>query len=226
MTPKFTHSWNPSEEDALAIQIDLSKKVIAQDKFDSEICLVAGVDVAYSKQGDEVFAAVVIIEAKTLSLVETKTAADVAKFPYIPGLFSFREIPAILKALSQVERTPDLIVCDAQGLAHPRRFGLASHLGVLFDIPTIGCAKTRLIGESTFIPKTRSEFAPLLDGNETIGRVLCTQNGVKPLYVSIGHRISLDSACQWILRLAAQYRLPETTRKANEIVNNLRHSSV
>jgi deoxyribonuclease V len=221
--PQTPHSWTLSEEQAFAIQTELSKKIILGDRFNQDVNLVAGVDVAYSKCSNQLFAAVVIIEANTLSVVETRTAEDRATFPYVPGLFSFRELPVVLNAMAQIQRIPDLIVCDAQGAAHPRRFGLASHLGVLLDMPTIGCAKTRLFGESKFVPTKRGEYASLLDQEEVVGIALCTQNGVKPLYVSVGHKISLDSARQWILRLSPRYRLPETTRKANEIANNLRH---
>lgn len=226
MTPKFAHSWNLSEQEAITLQVELSSKVVTGDRFDREVSLVAGVDVAYSKQDDHIYAAAVVLDAATLSVVETKTTTDRVNFPYIPGLFSFREIPAIVKVLSLVEKAPDLIVCDGQGVAHPRYFGLASHLGVLFETPTIGCAKTRFFGNSTASPQKRGDYVPMLNGQEIIGSKLCTQDGVKPVYVSIGHRISLESARQWVLKLAPHYRLPETTRLANETVNVLRQSAL
>lgn len=225
MTPKFTHSWSLSGEEAIALQVELSGKVVTEDRFDGEVSLVAGVDLAYSKEDDHLYAAVVVLDAATLSVVETKTATGRATFPYIPGLFSFREIPAILEVLSRVEKTPGLIVCDGQGIAHPRRFGLASHLGVLLDIPTIGCAKTQFFGVSTATPQKRGDYVPMQDGEEIIGSELCTQDGVKPVYVSIGNRISLETARQWVHKLAPRYRLPETTRQANEAVNLLRQSA-
>ena len=224
--PRLEHSWILSEENAVALQIELSKTVITNDRFNRDINLVAGVDVAYSKCDNRIYSAVVILAAATLAVVEIRTATDVVTFPYIPGLFAFREIPPIIKALSLVENVPDLIVCDGQGIAHPRRFGLASHLGVLFDTPSIGCAKTKLFGESLHTPQKRGEYAELYNGDDVVGCELCTQDGIKPLYVSLGHRISLKSARSWILALAPKYRLPETTRKANETVNLLRNSSL
>jgi deoxyribonuclease V len=140
-------------------------------------------------------------------------------------LFSFREIPVIIEALAKLGREPELVVCDGQGVAHPRRFGLASHLGVLLDVPTIGCAKTRLLGEALRAPKVRGDREPLVVGEEVVGSVLCTQDQVRPLYVSVGHRISLKTACDWVLKLSPKFRLPETTRTANETVSRLRGST-
>ncbi|VAW59629.1 Endonuclease V [hydrothermal vent metagenome] len=217
MKPVISHQWNLSESEALKLQQDLAAKVIKEDQFDT-IRLIAGVDVAYKKDSDKLVAAVVILDADTLNIIEAATAEDVAQFPYIPGLFSFRELPPLVKAFEKLEHTPDLIVCDGQGLAHPRRFGLACHLGVIFDVPTIGCGKTRLLGEHIEPDTTRGATAPLVDNTEVIGNVLRTQNNVKPVYVSIGHRISLATACEWVLKLSPKYRLPETTRQADQEV--------
>ncbi len=216
----ISHPWNIPEDEALKLQKKLASEVVKVDSFD-EIGAIAGVDVAYEKDGDKLFAAVVVLDAQSLQIIETATAADVAQFPYIPGLFSFRELPPICQALSRLKTVPDLIVCDGQGIAHPRRFGLASHLGVLFNIPTIGCGKTRLIGEATEPVNNRGGFAPLVDHDEVVGRVLRTQTGVKPVYISIGHRISIETACDWILKLSPRYRLPETTRYADQQVRQL-----
>ncbi|MEN2775527.1 deoxyribonuclease V [Acetivibrio clariflavus] len=190
MKPVFTHPWNLTESEALILQKDLAKKVIKEDML-SNINYIAGVDVAYAENIDRQIAAVVILNAKTLEVVETSIAEDVTNFPYIPGLFSFRELPSIIKALSTINTKPDLIVCDGQGIAHPRRFGLASHLGVLFDVPTIGCGKTRLHGQAEEPGLKRGDYAPLIDNGEIIGNKLRTQDNIKPVYVSIGHRISL-----------------------------------
>lgn len=217
MRQVITHSWDLNEAQALQLQRELASKVVKVDQL-SEVRLIAGVDVAYEKDGDRLLAAVVVLDAVTLAVVEIATAEDVARFPYIPGLFSFRELPPIIKALEQLQHTPDLIVCDGQGLAHPRRFGLACHLGVLFDIPTIGCGKTRLIGEAEEPGVTRGDYAPLIDRGEIIGNVLRTQTGINPIYVSIGHRISLSIAREWVLKLSPRYRLPETTRAADHTV--------
>lgn len=217
MLPAINHAWDITETEALCLQQKLAAKVIKTDQF-GEIKLVAGVDVAYQKDSDKLVAAVVILNAETLEVVETATAEDTEQFPYIPGLFSFRELPPLIKAFTKLQHTPDLVVCDAQGLAHPRRFGLACHLGVIFDVPTIGCGKTRLQGEYQEPDTSRGALTPLLDNNEVIGNVLRTQTGINPIYVSIGHRISLATACEWVLKLSHKYRLPETTRQADKVV--------
>jgi deoxyribonuclease V len=220
MEPTFTHAWNLSEAEALALQQQLASRVIKNDQL-GDVQLVAGVDVAYDKHSDKLFAAVVILDAQTLQIIETATAEDVARFPYIPGLFSFRELPPIAEALTKLNQTPDLIVCDGQGIAHPRRFGLACHLGIMYNIPTIGCGKTRLIGEADTPDIKRGAYAPLLDNDEVIGSVLRTQDNINPVYVSIGHRVSLQTACEWVLKLSPKYRLPETTRQADQCVKKL-----
>ena len=217
MEPTFTHDWDLSEAEALTLQQQLASCVIKKDQL-GNIQLVAGVDVAYDKHSDKLYAAVVILDAQTLHIVETATAEDVVRFPYIPGLFSFRELPPIAKILAKLDQTPDVIVCDGQGIAHPRRFGLACHLGVMYDIPTIGCGKTRLMGEADTPDTKRGAYAPLLDNDEVIGAVLRTQDNVNPVYVSIGHRVSLQTACEWVLKLSPKYRLPETTRQADQAV--------
>ncbi len=218
MIPKNVHSWELSEDAALKLQSDLSSKVQVDDQLE-EVRYVAGVDVAYEKGSDKLVAAVVVLDASTLGVVETVIAEDVAAFPYVPGLFSFRELPSLIKAFEKLEHTPDLVVCDGQGLAHPRRFGLACHLGVVFDIPTIGCGKSRLLGEANVPGEKRGSFEPLIDNDEIIGNVLRTQDGINPIYVSVGHRVSLETACDWVLRLSSKYRLPETTRMADQAVN-------
>lgn len=218
MKPQIiTHSWNLSEEQALQLQHELATQVITEDCL-GEVKNIAGVDVAYDKTSDKIIAAVVVLDAKTLEVIEQSTAENTAQFPYIPSLFSFRELPSVVEALKNLQITPDLIVCDGQGLAHPRRFGLACHLGVLFDIPTIGCGKTRLIGEYCEPEKNRGAMTPLIDNHEIIGCALRTQDSIKPVYVSIGNRVSLATACAWILKLSTKYRLPETTRAADHLV--------
>ncbi|MGD9247823.1 MAG: deoxyribonuclease V [Desulfobacteraceae bacterium] len=201
------------------MQQELRVKVTMQDQF-KEIRLIAGVDVAYAKHSDTITAAVVIIDAESLTVIETVIAEDKAHFPYIPGLFSFRELPSLIKAFSKLQHKPDLVVCDGQGYAHPRRFGIASHLGVIFDLPTIGCAKSRLLGVHDEPHYKRGATQPLIDENEVIGNVLRTQNRINPIYVSVGHRISFRTACEWVLRLSPKYRLPETTRQADQAVRS------
>ena len=202
---------------AIAAQAAMAVQVVTTDRL-GPVRRVTGVDVAYSPGDDRMACAAVTLDAETLAVLETVTVIGVPAFPYVPGLFSFRELPIVLEALDRLTAPPDLVVCDAQGIAHPRRFGLASHLGVVRDIPTIGCAKTRLIGEHQEPDRRRGAFAPLVDAGETIGAALRTQDAVKPVYVSVGHRISLATACEWILRLSPRFRLPETTRAADHAV--------
>jgi len=217
MNPVINHAWNLSEGEALKLQTTLSDKVIIEDSF-SNIRLVAGVDVAYEKFSDRLVAAVVILDSNTLEIIESVTSKDSVHFPYIPGLFSFRELPSLVKAFSKLKNQPDLIVCDGQGIAHPRRFGLACHLGVIFDVPTIGCGKSRLLGVHQEPGPKRGDSSPLIDNDECIGCALRTQIDIKPIYISTGHRISLTSACNWVLKLSPKYRLPETTRQADQLV--------
>ena len=154
-----------------------------------------------------------------LELIEQAIARIPTAFPYVPGYLSFREIPAILAALPQLTITPDLILCDGQGLAHPRRFGLACHLGVLLDLPTIGVAKSKFIGEHQEIPPEKGSWKPLLDRDETIGVVLRSRTKVKPIYVSVGHKISLPKAIDYVMGCLTKYRLPETTRWADKLAS-------
>ncbi len=165
-------------------------------------------------------AAVAVLSFPDLQLQETSIARRPTSFPYIPGFLSFREIPAVLDALEKIKITPDLILCDGQGIAHPRRFGIACHLGVLVDIPTIGVAKSLLIGKHEDLSETRGRWQPLVHKGETIGAVLRTRIGVKPVYVSSGHRISLTTAIDYVLRCTPKYRLPETTRIADKLASD------
>jgi deoxyribonuclease V len=219
---RLSHSWRLSVEEAEALQKELAGLVEKTDRLPETISRVAGGDVAYETDGNQLFAAVAVLEAQTLAVVETATHEDQACFPYVPGLFSFREIPPLAEALAKLAHAPDLLICDGQGLAHPRRFGLACHLGVLFDIPTIGCAKSCLIGQYEPPGDRRGDYSLLTHEGETIGAVLRTQDRTKPVFVSVGHRISLATACAWILRLASCYWLPEPIREAHKFANQLR----
>jgi deoxyribonuclease V len=223
--PRFSHPWCLSVAEAEILQKELAGLVESADRLPETIGRVAGVDVAYDTNGDRFFAAVVVQDAESLSLVETATHQDQACFPYIPGLFSFREIPPIASALAKLAHAPDLLVCEGHGIAHPRRFGLACHVGVMFEIPTIGCAKSCLVGDYQQPGERRGDYSPLTDQGQTIGAVLRTQDGIKPLFVSIGHRVSLSTACAWILRLASCYRQPEPIRQANQMANQTRMDS-
>lgn len=204
-----------TEQEAIYLQQTLRERVIRKDILSADIRFIAGVDVGYAKNSDTVVAAMAVMDTETHSIKEITTAEAEVEFPYIPGLFSFREMPSLLKVLQQAAIRPEVIICDGQGLSHPRRFGLACHLGVETGIPTIGCAKTRLIGEYREPGYDRGDFSDLVDNNEVIGRVLRTQDSLKPVFVSIGHKISLETACDLVLRLCSQYRLPEVIRAAD-----------
>ncbi|WP_190127647.1 endonuclease V [Streptomyces mashuensis] len=211
--------WPVTEAGALAVQDRLRDRVVLDEPGpEPGAPLVAvGVDVAYDDARDLVVAAAVALDAGTLEVLEEATAAGPVAFPYVPGLLAFREVPAVLAALERLTVTPGLVVCDGYGLAHPRRFGLASHLGVLTGLPTIGVAKTPFVFAYDAPGPRRGDSAPLLDGAEEVGRALRTQEGVKPVFVSVGHRVDLDRACAHVLRLAPRYRLPETTRAADSL---------
>lgn len=222
MKPVITHPWDVTEAEARVIQRELAKNVELADRLPDPIRLVAGVDAAYETDGDRMFAVAVLFDADTVVQLETVEAEGVSPFPYVPGLLSFREIPILERALAQLSQRPDLIVCDGHGIAHPNRLGLASHLGVVFDVPTIGCAKTRFVGDHGPVGTKRGDFEPLmLDGDE-IGSALRTQDDVNVLFVSPGHRLSHATARKWILKLAPNFRVPETTRAADHAVNDLR----
>lgn len=204
---------------AKEIQEKLRNQVITQDCLE-RVDYVAGTDVGFKNNYTITQAAVAVLKFPELELVETAIAQIPTTFPYIPGYLSFREIPAILEAIAQIKTFPDLILCDGQGIAHPRRFGIASHLGVLLDIPTIGVAKSLLIGNHEPLPLEKGSWIPLIDQDETIGIVLRSRTNVKPLYVSIGHKVSLASAREYTLQCLSKYRLPETTRLADKLASS------
>ncbi|GAA3447071.1 endonuclease V [Planomonospora venezuelensis] len=176
---------------------------------------VAGVDVAYD--GDRLAAAVAVLDGTTLEVVEEVTVTGRTAFEYVPGLLAFRELPALLEALERLTVTPELVVCDGYGLAHPRRFGLACHLGVLTGLPSIGVGKTAFVGTHRDPAPERGSWTELTLDGEVVGRVLRTRDGVKPVFVSVGHRTDLETACRNVLALAPAYRLPETTRVADRL---------
>lgn len=213
------HAWPTVQEEAEAIQDRLRPlvRVEADESAPPPIRLAAGLDVAYAKDDDRLAAAVVVLDADTLEVVERVSAVGRAAFPYVPGLFAFRELPTLVTALERLTVEPDVLVCDGQGVAHPRRFGLACHLGVLTGLPAIGVAKQPLVGEYAEPGRERGGWNPIRDGGEIVGRALRTQTGIKPVFVSVGHRMSLDAATRLTLRLSPAYRLPETTRHADRL---------
>ncbi|MCG8070392.1 MAG: deoxyribonuclease V [Candidatus Thiodiazotropha taylori] len=214
----LSHPWNLIPKDAIALQKQLSSQVIQVDQMRNPQ-RIAGVDVGFEAAGKVTRAAIAILEFPSLQLVEQAIARVPTRFPYIPGLLSFREVPAILQAIEKLSCPPDLLLCDGQGLAHPRRFGLACHLGLLTDIPSIGVAKTRLIGTHEALSQKKGSWLPLIDRDEVIGAVVRSRSGVNPIYVSIGHRISLSSAVNYVLAATTHYKLPETTRAAHHLAS-------
>lgn len=228
MQPVFEHPWDLDTPAARALQERLAARVERRDRH-GPLRRIAGVDVSYDKLSPVLFAAVVVIDAETLETVESAAVQAPAPFPYVPGYLSFRELPPLVAALGKLQQRPDLVVCDGQGIAHPRRFGLACHLGVLFDVPAVGCAKSRFVGRHRSPGLERGRYARLMapvpgepGSTEIIGSVLRTRSRVKPLYVSIGHRVSLATCRRVVLQLAPKLRQPETTRRAHALVNRLR----
>jgi deoxyribonuclease V len=205
-------SWPRTEAEALAVQ-DALRPQVRPGPLPVAATTVAGLDVAY--EGDRLAAAVVVLDLADLTVRDTAVVLGRPAFPYVPGLFAFREIPALLEALERLTVRPDVLICDGHGLAHPRRFGLAAHLGVLTDRPCFGVGKTRLIGDWAPIGEERGARSPLIDAGEEVGAVLRTQTGVRPVFVSVGHRIDLAEAVELTLALTPRYRLPETTRAAD-----------
>ncbi len=214
----ITHSWDLSPSEAIALQEKLRQKVTLFDQF-TPPKRIAGVDVGFEKSGEITRAAIAVLDFPGLKPVEESVARVPTRFPYIPGLLSFREIPAILQAFNQLSKRPEMLLCDGQGYAHPRRFGLACHLGLLLDIPAIGVAKSRLIGKYEGLPLEKGAWVPLVDKAETIGAVLRTRTGVNPLYISTGHRVSLQSAIHYVLAATTRFKLPETTRAAHRLAS-------
>lgn len=212
------HPWDISPTEAIAIQQQLRGEVVREDRL-GPVRHVAGVDVGFEEGGGITRAAVAVLGFPSLELVDRAIFRSPTRFPYVPGLLSFREVPAVIGALEKLTVIPDLLLCDGQGIAHPRRFGIASHLGLLCGIPSIGVAKTRLIGEPAEPPDQRGASVPLLDHGETIGAILRSRHGVKPLYISIGHRISLATALDYVMACVTRYRLPETTRWAHRLAS-------
>ncbi len=203
--------------EAEILQRMLSHKVIQNDEFNQSIKIVAGCDVEYNTATDLVAGAIVLLDYETKKIIEVVTHAMKVTFPYVAGLFSFREMPPLLEAYKKLRLVPDIIICDAQGIAHPRGLGLASHLGIVLNVPTIGCAKKRLFGNYEMPETNRGAMSDLLheETQQIIGKVVRTQENIKPVFVSVGHKVSLNTACNIILELCLEYRLPETTRIAD-----------
>jgi deoxyribonuclease V len=214
------HSWDLTPVEAVALQRQLAARVMTGPPL-TECRLVAGADVSYNRFSSTFYAGVVVVRLSDFAVVERRAAVAESTFPYVPGLLSFREAPVLLKALAAVESEPDLVLCDGQGIAHPRRLGLASHVGLWLERPCAGCAKSKLTGRYAE-PAEAGSRSPLTDRGNVIGSVVRTKARVQPVFVSPGHRIDLDSSVRWVLAACRRHRLPEPTRLAHLYVNEVR----
>jgi len=221
MKVKKLHNWNLSYSQARELQSRLAPRVQIKT-FSKNPRLVAGLDCAFTKDGKRIVAGAVVLELPGLEITETKSATRKVAFPYIPGLLSFREAPVCIAAVKKLRCRPDVFLIDGQGIAHRRRLGLAAHLGLFFDSPTIGCAKSRLTGVSEEPAQAKGGYSRLTDAGETIGAVLRTRTNVKPLFISIGNKCTLKDAIRIVLACTTKYRLPEPTRLAHQFVSKIR----
>ena len=218
------HPWNVTYQEAISIQKELCSHVILK-KLPEPVKYVAGTDVAFSKKTNTAWACVVVLSFPELIKKDEAFIKGRTSFPYVPGLLSFREIPFILEALKKLSIEPNVIFCDGQGIAHPRGLGLASHLGILIEKPTIGCAKTRLVGEFSEVGQKRGDYSHLLYKGRRVGAVVRTRSGVKPLFISPGYAVSMDDALRLILKCGGRYRIPEPTRQAHLLGKRLQVQS-
>lgn len=215
------HSWEVSPQEAIKIQKDLQSNISLKKSF-SKIDKIAGADVSYYK--NKVIAGIVILKFPQLEIIEKKSSVSSVNFPYIPGLLTFREGPSLLAALKKIKNEPDVILFDGQGIAHPRKMGIATHLGLFLDKPTIGCAKSRLSGEYTSVGEEKGDYALLKEGEEVLGAVLRTKRKVKPIFVSPGYKIDLPNSIEIVLKCIIKYRLPLPVREAHIFVNQIRNN--
>lgn len=221
MRIRHLHDWDLTPTAAIALQRQLAARVISNTPLE-KIKLIAGADVSYNRFQPTLYAGVVVLRADDLSVVERAGVVADTPFPYIPGLLSFREAPIVLQAFARLKRRPDVVMYDGQGIAHPRRLGIASHLGLWLDRPCVGCAKSLFVGEHEPLAREAGASAELIHKGDVIGAALRTKDGVKPVYVSVGHRIDLASAIRLVLQCRGGYRVPEPTRQAHLFVNELR----
>ncbi len=221
MRPKLRSRWSLTPRQAVRVQQKLRARVILKDRFAAPRT-VAGADLAFDPATQTAFAGVIVYRYPQMEEIERRMARAPLRFPYVPGLLSFREIPILARAFARLKTQPDLLLVDGHGLAHPRRFGIACHLGVLFDIPTIGCGKSVLVGEFREPGRRAGSVSPLIDKGERVGMALRTREGVHPIFVTQGHRVSLTSAVGLVRRCADGFRIPKPTREADHYVRDLR----
>ncbi len=219
------HAWDVTATEAMCLQESLRGRVVARDDSAREFRTVAGMDVSYDRRSPWVFAAVVVLRLPTFEVVDQAVVQARATFPYVPGLLSFRESPAGLAAWERLRTRPDVLLCDGHGYAHPRRFGLACHFGLLVGLPTVGCAKSVLVGEYREPGEIRGSLSDLVQEGEIVGAAVRTRDGTRPVFVSAGHRISLRRGVETVLACSSRYRIPEPIRQAHALVNRVRAGS-
>jgi deoxyribonuclease V len=221
MIARSLHPWDVNEREAIRIQEKL-RTTISLTNSARNVRSIAGADVSYSKRGDEGIGAVVVLKYPGLEPIDEAFAKGKVSFPYIPGLLSFREAPLLIEVFQRLQRPPDVALYDGQGIAHPRSLGLASHMGLLLGLPSIGCAKQKLVGDFGAVGPQPASTTPLKLGGKIIGAVIRTKRGVKPVFVSPGHRIDLETSIQLVLKTCRGFRLPEPLRRAHLMVKRIR----
>ena len=219
------HAWDVAPMEAIRLQNTLRGHVVMRDASTRAFRTVAGMDVSYDRRSPWIFAAVVVLRLPTLDVVDQAAVRTRAAFPYVPGLLSFRESPAGLSVWERLRTRPDCLLCDGHGYAHPRRFGFACHFGLLVGLPTIGCAKSVLIGEYREPGAKRGSLSDLIHDGEVVGAAARTRDGARPVFVSAGHRVSLRRAIETVLACSPMYRIPEPIRQAHALVNRFRHTA-
>lgn len=222
--PEPLHGWDVTTDEARSLQLELRDRVTARSPAGFSPRLVAGADLSIVRGRDRGYAALVVVDAETMETVEEATAAVDVAFPYVPGLLSFRELPPLAAAWRRLESRPDTVIFDAHGYAHPRRFGLACHGGLLFGVPSVGVAKSVLVGEAGDVGTEKGSTAPLVHEGERVGTVLRSRTDVRPVYVSVGHRIDLETAVEVVVSVTPRYRIAEPVRRAHRLANRMREA--
>ncbi len=227
MKVRHLHPWDVTPREAVKIQGALRPKLhLGERGFSGRLRYVGGADISYTRGDDRFFAAVVILEWPSLRTIEEATHAEKVTFPYVPGLLSFREGPPLIRAFEKLKRVPDVVLFDGQGIAHPRGLGLASHMGIILNVASVGCAKTKLVGEHSEVGEDVGDYVDLFFNGRSVGAVVRTKKRVKPIYVSQGHRVGLEQSIRIALSCCRGYRIPEPVRQAHLLVNRMRRLSL